>query len=108
MMKMNKIEIINEILNIYEENNNLKNEVEFLKEKNKPKKIGNTKQNIDSLEQRIYKIGINTLFENGFCSSYMSKSWNSDKYPDLEEWSNNSINLKDYEEISIKEFKGLF
>lgn len=106
---MNKIDIINEILNLYEENNNLKNEVEFLKNKQKSnnKKVENAEEK-NSLEERIYQIRIKALYENAFSGSYMSKSWNNDKYPELEDWSNDNINLRDYEEISIKEFKDLF
>lgn len=107
---MNKIEIINEILNLYEQNNELKNEVEFLKKKKNIKEVEAKEhlENDDSLEKRIYRIGLNALFENAFSSGYMSKSWNDNKYPNLEKWSNDNINLRDYEEISIKEFKFLF
>lgn len=106
---MNKIDIINEILNLYEENNNLKNEVEFLKNKQKSnKKEAENPEEKNSLEERIYKIGLNTLYENGFSGSYISKCWSDNKYPDIEEWSNDNIRLKEYEEISIKEFKDLF
>jgi len=106
---MNKIEIINEILNVYEENNNLKNTIEFLKEKdNKKMKVVEKEDNTDSLERRIYKIGFETLFNEGFSGTYISKIWNSEKYPDVEEWANDHINLKNYEEISIKEFKELY
>lgn len=106
---MNKIDIINEILNLYEENNNLKNEVEFLKNKQKSnKKEAENPEEKNSLEERIYKIGLNTLYENGFSGNYISKGWSDNKYPDIEEWSNNNIRLNEYEEISIKEFKDLF
>ena len=107
---MNKKEVINTILDLFEENNELKNEVEFLKKKKNVKEL-ETKEHLeddDSLEKRIYRIGLNCLYENAFRESYMSKGWNDDRYPDLEKWSNDSINLRDYEEISIKEFKFLF
>ena len=107
---MNKNEVINTILDLFEENNALKNEVEFLKKKKNVKELETKEhlENDDSLEKRIYRIVLRCLYEDGFSESYMSKGWNNDKYPDLEKWSNDSINLRDYEEISIKEFKFLF
>lgn len=107
---MNKKEVINTILDLFEENNELKNEVDFLKKKKNVKELETKEplENDDSLEKRIYRIGLNSLYENAFRESYMSKGWNDDRYPDLEKWSNDSINLRDYEEISIKEFKFLF
>lgn len=103
---MSKIEVINEILNIYDENNSLKNEIDFLERKQKIKK---PKEEQDNLKEKIYKIGLEKLFEDCFSGTYINR-WNkNEEFRDLEDWSNSNIDLDGiYGTISQHEFKELF
>ena len=103
---MSKIEVINEILNIYDENNSLKNEIDFLERKQKIKK---PKEEQDNLKEKIYKIGLETLFENCFKGTYISRWDKKEDFKELEDWSSDNITLNGiYGTISQQEFKDLF
>ena len=103
---MSKIEVINEILNIYDENNSLKNKIDFLERK---QKIKRTKEEQDNLKERIYKIGLETLFEECFKGTYISRWDKKEDFKELEDWSSDNITLNGiYGTISQQEFKDLF
>lgn len=109
---MNRNEIITSINNIFDENMNLKNELQNQKQyyENMTRKDekDDTIYIVNTIERKLYDIGLKHLFEEGFKPYYLIKSYGSDKYYSFEEWIDKSINLNDFYDITKNEFIKLF
>ncbi len=109
---MDRNSIITQINNLFDENMNLKNELQTQKQYYENITRKDEKDSaiyiMDTMERKLYDIGLNYLFKKGFNPQYSIKSYDSDKYYSFEEWIDISINLNGFNDITKNEFIKLF
>ncbi len=109
---MDRNSIITQINNLFDENMNLKNE--FQKQKQyfenitKKDEKDDTIYIMNTIERKLYDIGLKHLFEEGFEPYRSMQDWGSSKYYNFEEWIDKSINLNGFNDITKNEFIKLF
>lgn len=109
---MNRNEIITSINDLFDENMELKFKTkeqgeyyENLYVKDNDEKII---YKMEVMQQKIYDIGLEHLFKEGFNPYYSMQNYGSDKYYSFEEWINKSIDLNNFNDITKNEFIKLF
>ena len=109
---MDRNQIISSINDLFDRNKELEYQIEKQTEyydnlyKNEDNKKVIYKMN--NLQEKIYNIGLDYLFREGFSPYYSMKSYSSDKYYSFEEWIDNSINLNKFNDITKNEFINLY
>ncbi len=109
---MNRNEMITNINDLFDENMSLRNELECQKQyydnitRNDEK--NSTIYIMNNMERKIYDVGLKTLFKECFKPCYAMKNYGSDKFYSFEEWSDKSINLDGFNDVSKNEFINLF
>ncbi len=109
---MDRNSIITQINNLFDENMNLKNELQNQKQYyeniiRRDEKNGDI-YIMNAIEQKLYDIGLKHLFEEGFKPYYSMQPYDSDKYYNFEEWIDKSIVLDGFNDITKNEFIKLF
>ncbi len=109
---MNRNNIITQINNLFDENIQLKSELQTQKQyydniMRKDEK-SDTIYIMNAIERKIYDIGFKHLFEEGFNPYYSMNAYGSDKFYSFEDWIDLSINLNGFDDMSKNEFINLF
>lgn len=109
---MNRNDIIIKINDLFDENMQLKSELQIQKQfydniTRKDEK-SDTIYIMNEMERKIYNIGLKNLFEEGFSPCYSMRDYGSKEYYTYEDWINHSIILNNFDDISKNEFKKLF
>jgi len=109
---MDRNSMITQINNLFDENMMLKNEMQKQKQYYENITQNDEKDStiyiMNVMQQKIYDIGLKTLFKECFKPYYSMKSYSSDKFYSFEEWMDKSIELNGFNDISKNEFINLF
>lgn len=63
---------------------------------------------MNDIQKKIYDIGLEYLFKEGFTAYYSLKSYGDSEYYTFEEWRDKSIDLHSFNDITKNEFIKLF